>query len=132
MCDHPDFYDEKFVTARKPHKCCETGRMIQPGEHYWRIVGKWDGDLSTFAQSEAAYHFARFLNGVREGGGFGNYDGESCIGFGMIGGEVPPDMLDEWEAVKRGIITRWTLSGAKPDHVSRQFSPYLNQQAITA
>lgn len=119
MCT-PDFYDERMVTARKPHKCCETGRMIQPGERYWRICGKWEGDFMTFIQSEAAFHFARFVNGVgdRENAGdMRNYDGDACIPFGWIGRDLPDASLeDEWERVKRGVLTRYTTKEAWERH----------------
>jgi hypothetical protein len=62
--------------------------------------------LHTYAQSEAAYHFARFINGVGSSNGF---DGESCIPFGQIGAELPPDYAEEWARVKAGEVTRWTL-----------------------
>lgn len=62
----PDFYTEKLTTARKQHKCCETSKIIQPGEKYWRCVGKWDGKVDTMIQCRAAYHLCRFLN-FREG-----------------------------------------------------------------
>lgn len=60
--DGPEFYHEELVTARKPHKCCETGKIIRPGEKYWRCSGKWDGRMSTFTQSRAGYHLCRYLN----------------------------------------------------------------------
>jgi hypothetical protein len=31
--------------ARKPHKCSECHRIIQPGEKYERFSGKFDGSL---------------------------------------------------------------------------------------
>ena len=34
-CDHPK--------ARKEHKCCECGRIINTGEKYEKIKGIWDG-----------------------------------------------------------------------------------------
>lgn len=60
--DGPDFYTEKLVTARKEHKCCETGKVIQKGEKYWRCVGKWDGQMSVFRQCQAAYILCRTVN----------------------------------------------------------------------
>lgn len=33
------FWDEKTVTARKPHRCDECDTMIQPGERYTRGAG---------------------------------------------------------------------------------------------
>ena len=43
-----DFYSEKINTAYKKHKCSECGRVINPGEKYERVAGKWDGDFSTY------------------------------------------------------------------------------------
>ncbi|QDH48538.1 hypothetical protein SEA_GREKAYCON_48 [Arthrobacter phage Grekaycon] len=39
------FAAEKFVTARKTHKCGECFRVIQPGEGYFRGAGNWEGDF---------------------------------------------------------------------------------------
>ena len=44
----PSFYNIKIRTARKEHKCCECGAMIQPREQYHYIAGKWDGCIDTF------------------------------------------------------------------------------------
>lgn len=105
----PEFYSEQRVKARKPHTCCETGRVIPKGEFYWRMTGKWDGDLQTFAQTDAAYHFARWMNGV---GSKRGYDHDYCIGFGDIGDAVrereDPELTAEWERVKLGEVTRDT------------------------
>lgn len=100
-------YRETLRTARKPHKCCETGRWIQPGEKYWEIFIVYDG-ASTFKQSEAAYHFARFLNGIHKPDR--HWEQEECIPFGHVGGWIrdsqDPDYIAEWELVCRGIVTR--------------------------
>lgn len=44
-----DFYNEKEVTARKEHKCSEQGckrtNVIRKGDRYFRISGKFDGDV---------------------------------------------------------------------------------------
>jgi hypothetical protein len=48
--DSPDFYSEKLVTARKPHKCCECGKEIAKGEKHWLCRGKWDGEISVHRQ----------------------------------------------------------------------------------
>lgn len=108
MCEVPEFYSEVCRTARRQHICCETRRAIQPGELYWYISGKWDGRMGVYKQSEAAYHFARFINGVKEGGDESKYDGENCIIFGDIGAECPEDFREEWEQVRQGKLTRWT------------------------
>ncbi len=45
----PEFYERNIVKARKPHRCCECLREIEPSERYERASGKWDGDFETFA-----------------------------------------------------------------------------------
>lgn len=98
-----EFYSEKLYTARKTHKCCETGRIIQPGEKYWRCTGKWEGELMTFVQSDFAYRFARKINGVEPPNE--TLQREGCVCFGGVGEyvdemrrDMPPEWLAEWEA----------------------------------
>lgn len=43
-----EFHSEVIRKARKRHKCVECKRFIEPGENYERVVGKWNGDISTF------------------------------------------------------------------------------------
>lgn len=40
-----DFASERNVRARKPHRCGECSRTIQPGETYQRAAGCWWGDF---------------------------------------------------------------------------------------
>jgi hypothetical protein len=44
----PEFYTEKIIKARKQHKCNECRGMINKGEKYERVTGKWDGNVSTY------------------------------------------------------------------------------------
>jgi hypothetical protein len=120
-CEVPEFYAERLVVARKPHRCCETRREIPRGERYYRISAKWDGEVHTYAQSEAAYHFARWLNGYRDGvRAIGRED--DCIEFGGIGEHVAevndPELAAEWARVCKGEITRWTLGTPRPEAVA--------------
>lgn len=46
-CDEPcEFADVSMRKARKPHKCSECGRRINPGEKYEHYWGKFDGEVS--------------------------------------------------------------------------------------
>lgn len=46
--ESPEFFEEKEIAAKTPHKCGECGREINKGEKYLRAVGKWDGVISTY------------------------------------------------------------------------------------
>lgn len=39
------FFDEKVLLARKEHRCCECGDIINKGDKYEKVVGKWEGDF---------------------------------------------------------------------------------------
>lgn len=41
------FYSESWRKARKPHKCCECGVIIEVGEQYEHVSGKADGRIFT-------------------------------------------------------------------------------------
>jgi hypothetical protein len=53
-CDYdgPQFLVVHYRTARKQHKCCECGHVIELGECYEHVVGKWEEQLSTFDTCE--------------------------------------------------------------------------------
>lgn len=44
----PTVYREDDVKARKQHKCCECGGIIQIGEIYHLHSGLWDGEWGHF------------------------------------------------------------------------------------
>jgi len=44
--DGPEFYSETMRKARKEHRCTECRRIIEHGEHYEYVTGKWDGEFS--------------------------------------------------------------------------------------
>lgn len=37
-----------FYRANKPHRCCECGYWIQPGQRYEYVRGCWEGVWATF------------------------------------------------------------------------------------
>lgn len=50
-----EFYDSKIVTARKNHTCDECRLPIVRGLRYWRSVGKWEGEVSSFKECLLCY-----------------------------------------------------------------------------
>ena len=48
-CEEPDFYCNVVVKARKPHRCYECHRTIEPGMRYHRLSGKWNGDIESYS-----------------------------------------------------------------------------------
>ena len=44
----PELYEQFERTARKQHKCSECARVIEPGDKYELVKGKWDGEFDTF------------------------------------------------------------------------------------
>jgi hypothetical protein len=49
-CDYdaPEAWSSRISTARKPHVCEECSCIIQPGEKYEYVWGKWEGIVSIF------------------------------------------------------------------------------------
>ena len=50
--DPPEFFTSTMRKARKQHKCCECGGIIEYGEQYQYISGMWDGCFYTFKTCE--------------------------------------------------------------------------------
>jgi hypothetical protein len=49
-CSVPEIYKMDTPTARKSHRCCECGVVINPGEKYVVCSGVWDGEFSSYKQ----------------------------------------------------------------------------------
>lgn len=51
-CDYeqPTFFRESQPRAKVRHRCGECSRVIQPGERYNKITGKWDGEFRSYAR----------------------------------------------------------------------------------
>jgi hypothetical protein len=43
-----EMLSEAHPVARKPHRCYECHRMIQPKERYQRFVGVWEGEIQRY------------------------------------------------------------------------------------
>ena len=91
--DAPEFITQKFVTARKDHKCCECNRMIRPGERYESSSGKWpmETGINTFRTCLGCMRLRRDL--CRDGFLYGGlcevvWD---CLGVCIVTGEVDDD-----------------------------------------
>lgn len=48
MCEKPQAFRQITRKARKPHKCCECGRVIATGQHYEYSSGIWDSEPGSF------------------------------------------------------------------------------------
>lgn len=46
--DSCSFYNDKILSARKGHRCCECGDIINKGVNNEKVVGKWEGDFSEY------------------------------------------------------------------------------------
>jgi hypothetical protein len=65
MCFCPDDVPEFSTTtrpkARKPHRCAECHRSVEPGEVYVRAVQKWEGEVSATVFCRDCYAWAMAL-----------------------------------------------------------------------
>jgi len=113
----PAFYSEKRVKVRRPQMCRETGRAVMPGEHAWRIVGKWGRSVETIYQTDSAYHFARYLN-------INLNAGRCAVAFGEVSEAVGQLAYDDprvgvaLEAIWKDIIAgrrEWTAEDKCPE-----------------
>jgi hypothetical protein len=62
------FYSANTRKARKPHKCEECRRTIEPGELYQHVSAKWEGDLDTVKTCSHCVVAQKWLQ--KECGGF--------------------------------------------------------------
>lgn len=46
--DRAELSSEKKVKARIKHRCCECCKVIEKGELYERVTGKWDGNWGCY------------------------------------------------------------------------------------
>lgn len=89
-CVTPEFFTERRVTARKPHRCEECRRPIVPGELYVKASGKWDGNLDSFGFCLFCRELARQADARHEG-----VLGGDCIAFGELREALNEHLQDE-------------------------------------
>jgi hypothetical protein len=86
--DGNEFYTEAMRTARKPHRCCECQRTIQPGERYEHAAGKGHGDRVFTAKTCAEC---------------------SAIRDALVCGSWVFEQL--WEAIEESVFPTWIHTG---------------------
>ena len=47
--DENDFYDDRYIKARKPHRCCECNGAIEPGDLYERVTLQYEERWSHYS-----------------------------------------------------------------------------------
>jgi hypothetical protein len=47
-CEYPKFFTSKIRKARKTHKCDECSRLINIGDEYEYVSGKWDDFIGSY------------------------------------------------------------------------------------
>ena len=78
----PEFHRVTSRVARRAHRCCECGDVIEPGETYFETAGKWDREFATFATCDCCQWQRDYL---------------VELGHCVVYGELEEDWNDEWE-----------------------------------
>lgn len=62
-CDYetPSVCSSQMRRARKPHRCDECRRTIEPGELYQRTWGVWDGEPDSFKACGICIQFRDYV-----------------------------------------------------------------------
>lgn len=101
-CDEPfEFSVRTFPVARKEHKCSECNKVIQRGEKYERVVGKYDGDIEAFKTCLVCAEIADTFS--CDGRMYGGYFWESF------------DEGECWQALTTGCFTKLKTPEAKAE-----------------
>ena len=62
--DSPVFFAEVWRRARVSHVCCECRGIINPGEDYQTLSGKWDGGVLSYKTCAACVDLRDSMNAV--------------------------------------------------------------------
>lgn len=87
--DGNEFYAEAMRKARKPHRCCECYRTIQPGERYAHAAG-----LSSGADRPFTAKTCEECHDIREA---------------LVCGSWIFEVL--WEQIEEGVFPSWQHTG---------------------
>lgn len=103
MCFDYDGYctiwEERSPKARKPHKCCECGLPIRPGEIYLSVFTVFEGKATTFKLCTGCETYRHAVH-------------EREVEEGCSGGEAWPPLGDMCETLSHGIFrSRWDEDG---------------------
>lgn len=89
-----EFYSETMPIARKQHRCCETGGIIFPGEQYFKVTGKWDGDVISYKRKLIVENFCKKHKINTYMGGLIEYMESECEW-----GKMPTHVVSEFNSV---------------------------------
>ena len=105
MCDYPSAYEERIVTGRKPHRCCECRRVMPVGERQEIASGIWDGTPARFRTCLSCAAIRSWLAAeIRAGRLYGD---EDCgVPFGDLEA-VCFEALHEWNAENPSRAIGW-------------------------
>ncbi|MEO5368506.1 MAG: hypothetical protein H7833_00360 [Magnetococcus sp. DMHC-1] len=81
MCDFemPTLYNCERVKARKQHKCCECGKIIDIGSFYHVESGLWDGEFERYRTCGFCFEVRNFVASI---------DVVGCFCYGSLGDEI--------------------------------------------
>ena len=101
----PEFHRATIVKARKEHICCECGEIINPGQKYEYVVGKYDGAIF---QCHTCIVCMRIRNGLfRKGYLYGGLSEMLFECYDIDFFTSPPDWDDDDDERETNHI-RWT------------------------
>lgn len=62
-CDYdpPEFSNRRTVKAKLAHRCDECRSVIQIGDKYEYVVGKWDGQFDSFTTCSHCVHIREWV-----------------------------------------------------------------------
>lgn len=100
--NYPEFFEEKTRKAVKPNKCSECRRVIEPGERYEHVAGKWDGHFETFKMCSDCLSIRKSF--FCEGFSFGGMLEELGEHINYMNGEVSGDCIKPLTPRAREIV----------------------------